>query len=465
MSAPVQLPHGFQLYAHQRELIAAFQAGARHLIACWHRAAGKGIASLALMVIAAFERPGTYVHVSPSFRKARENQWDAIDAHTGHRYLDAIPAQLIANKNENELSVTMRTKVPGKTSRLMWVTADDADDLRGLHPTGVVLDEFALYAGADALHIVRPALAASGGWLLITSTPNGVANHFTQVWKNAEAAGGGWWLSKKTIEDTQRHDGTPIIPAAHLVQERREGQREEWLQQEFYCQFTAALESSYYGDLLSVMEREGRICELPQRGDRPVIVGLDLGISDPTAEVFVHPPGLGDDFLHVTDYEQCEGLGLTEVLPRLRAKGYSITTWLAPHDAANRDLGTGQSRVSVALQLGVRLTIVPRVSVKDEAIDAVRRMLPRMKFERRCAKLIEALQAYARKWDEHTKTFRDRPEHSWASHACDALATFCLGYKERQALGLKRPAVIHARMASAPLRPMGRGAGGGPRYL
>ena len=134
------------------------------MIARWHRAAGKGIASLALMVIAAFERPGTYVHVSPSFRKARENQWDAIDPHTGQRYLDAIPSALMVNKNENELSVTMRTRQAGKHSRLMWLTADDADDLRGLHPAGVCLDELRCTRGRRrCTSCGRPWRRAAGG--------------------------------------------------------------------------------------------------------------------------------------------------------------------------------------------------------------------------------------------------------------------------------------------------------------
>ena len=62
----ITLPHGFTLFDHQVEALAAWQAGASHMIWRWHRQAGKGLGSLALLSIAAFQRPGLYVHVSPS---------------------------------------------------------------------------------------------------------------------------------------------------------------------------------------------------------------------------------------------------------------------------------------------------------------------------------------------------------------------------------------------------------------
>src|SRR5262249_37413249 len=161
------------------------------------------------------------------------------DPDSGAAYLDVLPPSLVIDRNENEMAIVMATKVAGKTSRIVFRSADDPDRLRGPAYAGVVLDEFATMPNADPLNIVRIPLERSGGWLLITSTPKGM-NHFYEVWKNAENAGG-WYLSTKTIEDTRKHDGSPIISPEAVEQERREGQLESWIQQEFFVQFTAAL--------------------------------------------------------------------------------------------------------------------------------------------------------------------------------------------------------------------------------
>jgi hypothetical protein len=106
----------------------------------------------------------------------------------------------VVDKNETELAIVMATGVSDRTSRIVFRSADDPDRLRGPAYAGVVLDEFATMESREPLDVVRIPLERAGGWLLITSTPKGV-NHYHEVWRNAEAAGG-WFLSVKTIEDT-----------------------------------------------------------------------------------------------------------------------------------------------------------------------------------------------------------------------------------------------------------------------
>jgi phage terminase large subunit len=68
----------------------------------------------------------------------------------------------------------------------------------------------------------------------------------------------------------------------------------------------------------------------------------------------------------------------------------------------------------------------------DDGINAVRRLLPGMVFDReKCERGIEALRQYRREWDDANKVFRPRPKHDWASHYADALRYL--------AMGLKRP--------------------------
>jgi hypothetical protein len=402
--------------------------------------------------MAAFERPGTYLVASPTKELSRENYWDARDPDSGERYLDLVfPSELVADTNENELSMELRTAKPGQTSRIVFRSADDPDRLRGPAYAGVVLDEFATMPGREPLDVVRIPLDRAGGWLLITSTPKGL-NHFAEVWKNAEQAGG-WYLSTKTIADTRRHDGTPIISLAMVEQERKEGQREEWIQQEYFVAFTAALVSSYYGDLLTKAETEERIRDLPVRQERPVLTGWDLGIADATAVVYVQEAG---EWLHVVGADEYEGLSLPEIIARVQGRGYVFGRHLAPHDIEVRDYTAGITRREVAARLGFRFKTTPRLSVA-EGVDAVRRLFPRLVFDRRQgAKLLQALGEYQKVWDARGKVFRDAPLHNWASHLCDALRTFAVGYRERDD---DRPHGAYQAKRAGDASPLGRRPG------
>jgi hypothetical protein len=439
-AARVQLPHQLRFYDHQREAISAFHEGARRAIWRWHRQGGKGAGALGWIGMAAFDRPGTYLVASPTKELSRENFWDARDPDSGERYLDLVfPRAIVLDTNENELAMEILTVKAGQTSRIVFRSADDPDRLRGPAYAGVVLDEFATMPGREPLDIVRIPLERAGGWLLITSTPKGL-NHFHEVWKSAETAGG-WYLSVKTIADTHRHDGTPIIPLAVVEQERAEGQSEEWIQQEYYVAFTAALIGAYFADVLTAAEREGRITDVAYRPTLKVWTGWDLGISDLTVVVYLQPRHDPSERIHVLGADAYEGAALPEIIVGLGRRGYVFGTHLVPHDAGAREKGSGKTYQETAHELGVRLKVVPRELSVLEGIGAVRALFPRLVFDRRgCARLLEALGAYTKTWDPRGKVFRPSPAHTWASHFADALRTFAVGYRDRDdAVAPRRP--------------------------
>jgi phage terminase large subunit len=421
----ISLPAVLRFYDHQREAIQAFHEGAKRAIWRWHRQGGKGQGALGWTGMEAFARPGTYMIASPTASLGGENFWDAIDPDSGRRYIDLVfPPQIVLDTNENEKAIIIATAEAGKTSRIIFRSADDPDRLRGPAYAGVVLDEFSTMPGREPLDIVRIPVERAGGWLLITSTPKGM-NHFYEVWKNAEQAGG-WYLSTKTITDTHRHDGSPIISLAQVEQERAEGQAEAWIQQEYFVAFTAALVSSYYGDLLTRAEAEGRILDLPHRPDARVVTGWDLGYRDATVIVYAQERG---EWLDVFDCDGFEGMSLPEILSRMDAHRYGYREHLAPHDIGQHEFGSGQTPLEVARRLGVAFRVAPKLDVQS-GIDAVRRLFGRLRFDRRrCAKLLEALAGYEKIWDAKGKVFRDKPLHSWHSHYADALRTLATAYK------------------------------------
>ena len=427
---------GLRLYRHQQETWDARRVhGFRRRIANDHRQSGKDQVGGVDLVDQAIHDPGVYAYIAPTRQMAENILWHGIRASDGGAYLSIIPPQLLLDRNEADLSLTVATVQPGKASRIICLSGNEPARVRGLPLKGVVITEYAQFEGPEILDTILPALNRSGGDLLVLSTPLGL-NHYYQLWQMAQASPE-WWTATRTIDDTVDHEGRPLIDPATIARELAQGQRAEWLDQEYRCRFTAALIGSYFGDLLGRMESEERITELAVRADRPVTVALDLGISDATSVVYIQRVG---DWLHAIDYDEFTGLGLTEILPRIQSKGYPITAWLAPHDIAVREFTTGTSRLEAARRLGVRMTMVPRPATKDEAIDATRRLLVRLKVDRRRgARLLEALAAYERQWDPKGKTFKDRPLHNWASHAVDALGTFALGWRDRDEDGPRGP--------------------------
>jgi phage terminase large subunit len=447
----VQLPHQLRFYDHQREAIQAFRGGATRAIWRWHRQGGKGAGALGWVGMSAFERPGTYLVGSPTKELCRENFCDARDPDSGERYRDLVfPPPIVVETNENELSMEILTVKAGQTSRIVFRSADDPDRLRGPAYAGVVLDEFATMPGREPLDVVRIPLERANGWLLITSTPKGL-NHFHEVWKNAETAGG-WYLSTKTIEDTRRHDGTPIIPRSLVEQERREGQSEEWIQQEYFVAFTSALIGAYFGEALTAAEQDGRITDVAHRPTLKVWTGWDIGISDLTVVVYFQPRHDASERIHVLGADAFEGAALPEIIATMQRHGYVFGTHYAPHDAANREKGTGKTYAGVARELGVKLTVVPRGLSLLEGINAVRSMFPRFVFDRRgCAQLVPALGAYSKLWDAKAKIFRPSPAHTQASHYADAVRSFVMGYRDRDEESPFPRRVIHAVTAFNPL--------------
>jgi hypothetical protein len=74
--------------------------------------------------------------------------------------------------------------------RLDWRTGDNPENLVADSYDGVLLDEFARLKGDVWEDHLQPALADSGGWTLVTSTPLSKASAFYRLWAtgSAEAA-------------------------------------------------------------------------------------------------------------------------------------------------------------------------------------------------------------------------------------------------------------------------------------
>ena len=95
---------------------------------------------------------------------------------------------------------------------------------------------------------------------------------------------------------------------------------------------------------------------------------------------------------------------------------------LWPHDGNTQLMDEkGRKRTEVMQGLGYEMEIVPRGFVND-GITAVRRMLPKVRFDKsRCDVLIKAMKNYRKEWDEDAGVFKNKALHNWASHPADMM--------------------------------------------
>ncbi len=371
-----------------------------------HRRAGKTVATINDLIRRAVQdgkQNGRYAYLAPLYSQAKQVAWD---------YLRRFAEPLMTAANETELRVEL---INGARIRLYG--ADNPDTLRGLALDGVVLDEVADMRPRVWSEVIRPALADRNGWATFIGTPKG-HNEFYRIWQTAQ--GREDWFSLRL-----RASETGIVPQGEL-DSAREQMSDDQYAQEWETSFEAAVLGAYYGKEMLQAEAEGRISNVPVERGATVHTSWDLGIGDSTAIWFAQQVGKE---VRIVDYYEASGVGLDHYAKVLQSKGYVYGDHIVPHDAAQRELGTGKSRVETLAALGIKTRIAPKLGV-DDGINAARLLLARCWFDRtRCNDGIEALKLYRREWDEERKVFKPRPLHDFCSHAADAFRYLAVGLK------------------------------------
>jgi phage terminase large subunit len=388
----------------------------------WHRRSGKDDIALNWAAVAAFRRQASYWHMLPEASQARKAIWTAVDPHTGIRRIDqAFPLAIRRRTREQDMFIEF---VNGSTWQVLG--SDNYNSIVGAPPAGVVFSEYAL-ADPNAWAYVRPIMAENGGWAVFISTPRG-RNHFHRLHEYAKTDPA-WHTRKLTVLDTGVISQEVIDrERRELAAERGDDEADNIINQEYFCDFDAAIPGSYYGRILARLEKDGRITDVPYDPRYPVYSAWDIGHHDPTAIWMFQLVG---DWIHVIDYYENSGAGADHYARELHQRDYAFAGHYGPHDLDQAEWGNnGLSKLSSLKSLGLKpWRVLPRSSV-DDGINAVRILLPRCKFDaKKCERGLDCLRQYQKEWRDDLRTFALKPKHDWTSHGADAFRALAQGVR------------------------------------
>lgn len=402
----ITLPYNFTPRHYQLPIMAALDSGIKRAAAIWHRRSGKDKTFINIVAKKTFERVGSYYYYFPTLSQGRRILWDGMDR-DGFKFIDHIPKELISNKNNQEMKITL---VNGS---IVQVVGTDRIEVVGTNPVGCVFSEYSLQ-DPKAWDLIRPILAENEGWAIFNFTPRGM-NHGYKLY-NMAVDNPGWHVSLLTVDDTK------AIPLQAVEDERRSGMSEELIQQEFYCSFEYGLEGSYYAKYIAKARKEGRIIDFPVE-DALTHTVWDLGMKDSTAIWFFQ---LVNKEIRLIDYYEASGEGLPHYVGILKDKGYHYGSHYAPHDIEVRELSTGKSRREIAQNMGINFGVAPNLGIID-GIEAARSIMKRCWFHRTNTEQgLNCLMNYQKSFNEKHSVFSSTPLHNWASHGADAFRYLAL---------------------------------------
>lgn len=417
-------PRPIQAFLHMTKR----QKMIRFFVAVCHRRFGKTKWLLGEIATSGFECPHhnpQYAYIAPTYGQAERVAWTYLK-----EMFEEYPG---VEKNEAKLRIKIPRHDKGDFITIFLLGGENYDSIRGIYLDGCGLDEYAQMNPAIWGEVVRPALSDRKGWAIFIGTPKGM-NQFYEMYDTARRNMGNH-PELKWFAFNAPASKTGIIDADELKAMRHEMSEEEY-EQELECSFQAALVGSYYGKIMSELDKEGKIGSFPHDPRMGVSTYWDIGVDDSTAIWFIQRINGG---YRIIDYLEMSGMGLDYFVNELKKKPYTYDMHWFPHDVKVREWTSGVSRIEQARTLlGSNVRVAKKVSVAD-GINAVRIILRSSEFNLlNCSRGIKALTNYERRWDAKNGIFQDHPLHNWASHASDAFRVFAVCANIGNSVDLKK---------------------------
>ena len=140
----------------------------RFSVLCCHRRFGKTVMLINHLIKCAMTNKNhnpRYAYLAPTYSQAKKIAFDYLK-----HYTSKIPG---TKYNETELRCDFMNG-----SRIMLLSAENPDSLRGIYLDGCVIDETAQVNAAVVDEVIRPSLSDRKGWLSMCGTPKSMNNLF-----------------------------------------------------------------------------------------------------------------------------------------------------------------------------------------------------------------------------------------------------------------------------------------------
>lgn len=156
-------------------------------------------------------------------------------------------------------------------------------------------------------------------------------------------------------------------------------------------------------------------------------VHFDLGVDDYCVMGFVE--WFRGDYRLVDEHFD-SGYGIKHYLKKAQDMYPNIRYMYFPHDIAVRELGSedkngkARSRLDIVREelrgTGIIAKVVPRSPIAD-GIENVRRMIPKLWIDTKCAYFVSCILNYSKEYDDRLRVFKNTPVHDEYSHGADVL--------------------------------------------
>ena len=349
----------------QREV---WDSDSRFKLLCSGRRFGKTYLCIARLITWAASKPNSLNwYVTANYRMAKQIAWRQLK--------NMVPPEICVKRNETDLLIEL-----SNGSIISLKGADNADSLRGVSLSSLVIDE-AAYVKQEAWEMVlRPALSDQGGPAWFITTPAGL-NWFHDLWEQAADEDDWSTFSYTTIEGGN-------VPAEEVEAARRTLD-ERTFRQEYLASFET-LSGRVYPDF-----SDDNISDSVKDTGGPIMWGTDFNVSV-LAGVLGSRVG---DTLHIWDEVSVTQTNTDEVCSMLNARfpNRKIIAYPDPTGSARKTSSAGRTDHEIIRQHGFSC-VSPKApwAVKDK-INATNCMIRtangqiRLFVHPRCKNTIKAL--------------------------------------------------------------------------
>jgi hypothetical protein len=317
-------------------------------------------------------------YIAPTYRMAKELVWEELK--------DSIPPEMIAEKNEAELSI----KLKGFNSKIVLKGADNPDSLRGKGLDFVVFDEAADITANTWFKVIYPALTDKQGGALFIGTPKGY-NWFYDLYMFAKSDPR--W---KAFSFTTAEGGN--VTAQELEYAKATLSKKHY-RQEFEASFETLMNTVY-----SAFDRNKNVDAGIEDLGLDILVGMDFNV-DPMSAV------LGSrvtNQLHLFDEIEISNGNTEEMCEEIKAR-YPKRKVIVYPDPSGKSRKTsaavGVTDYSIIKSYGYTIVAPNKAPAVVDRINEVNAICQNAKGERRlfiapkCKKIIKCLDGLTYKED------------------------------------------------------------------